>query len=463
MDIDVFVTAGLGDNSFLLASHGEAAIIDPQRDAWRFLAAAEGRGLRVRSVLETHVHNDYVSGAHEVRAATGAELVLPAAGDYAFGHRRAAEGEEVRLGSLRLVAMETPGHTYEHLAWLVYEDGREDPTLVFSGGSLLVGSAGRTDLLGPDHVDALTAAQHASVRRLAALPDGVQVMPTHGAGSFCVAAMPSTQRTSTVGQERKTNPLLGAADAAEFVEELSGELMAYPAYYPKMAPINRAGAPVLGSVPALAALTAEELTRRVEQGAWVVDARDREAFAAQHLPGAVNIELNSGFGSYVGWILPFAAPIVLVLPDPIETSAAEAVTQLLRIGWPTPQGYLAGGLDAWTAQGLPTRSYRSADVGELCASVEAGEQPPVLDVRQQLEWGWGSVPGSEQVFLADLPKRIDALPRSEPLWAICSNGHRAAIAASLLDRAEVPVVLVGTGGVGELRQRCGTRLAGASR
>jgi hydroxyacylglutathione hydrolase len=464
MDVDVFVTAGLGDNSFLVASHGEAVLVDPQRDAWRFLAAAQQKGLRVRGVLETHVHNDYVSGALEVRAATGAELLLPAGGGYDFPHRRAAEGQEFRIGALRLVAIETPGHTYEHLAWLAYEDGRDEPSLLFSGGSLLVGSAGRVDLLGLDHVDALTAAQFATVRRLAELPDSVQVMPTHGAGSFCVAAMPSTQRTSTMGQERSANPLLSVADRAEFAAELSDDLMAYPAYYARMAPINRSGPAVLGGAPQLpAALTPQQVGDRAADGVWVVDARDREEFAAGHLPGAVNIELNSGFGSYLGWILPFAAPIVVVLPEPLAASAREVVTQLLRIGWPAPAGYLDGGMAAWTAAGLPVRAYRTADVGELCAAIDAGDQPRVLDVRQELERRWGSVPGSEQIFLAELPERLDALSRDAPWWVVCSNGHRAAIAASLLDRAEAPVVLVGGGGVGELRQRCGARLAGAGR
>ncbi len=463
MDVQVFVTAGLGDNTFLVVSGDEAVIVDPQRDAWRFLAAAHGRGARVRGVLETHVHNDYVSGAHEIRAATGAELVLPADGGYEFAHRGAREGEEVLVGDLRLVAMDTPGHTYEHIAWLVYEQGREDPSAALTGGSLLVGSAGRSDLLGPDHTPTLTAAQFASIRRLAALPDTVQVLPTHGAGSFCVAAMPSTERTSTLAAERRSNPLVTAVDEADFAAELSGELMAYPAYYAQMAPINRAGAPVLGRPPALPGLAEDLVAERLRTGVTVVDARDRDAFATEHLPGSVNIELNSGFGSYVGWILPFASPLVLVLPDPVEESAREAVTQLLRIGWPAPEGYLVGGPAAWRAAGRDVRSYPNVGVSALCQEFEAGRRPRVLDVRQELEWGWGGVPGSEQVFLADVPGRLDRLAGDDTTWVICSNGHRAAIAASLLDGAGTPVRLVGTGGVGELRQRCGEALLASSR
>ncbi len=459
VDIEVFVTPGLGDNTFVLVSGDEAAVIDPQRDAWRFVEAATGRKARVRSVLETHVHNDYVSGAHEIRAATGAELVLPADGKYEFAHRGAREGEEVRLGDLRLVAMDTPGHTYEHIAWLVYEQDNPEPVAVFTGGSLLVGSAGRSDLLGPEHTTALTAAQFATVRRLGELPDGVRVLPTHGAGSFCVAAMPSTERTSTVGIERKTNPLIGAVDLADFTEELSGELMAYPAYYPKMAPINRAGAPVLGELPHLSALSLADFEAHRADGVVVVDVRERDDFAAGHIPGSVNIELNSGFGSYVGWMLPFGSPLLLVLPEPKDST--DAVTQLIRIGWQTPLGYLDGGLQAWRDAGNEVRSYPNTDVATLCQAIESGQPARILDVRQPLEWAWGAVPGGEQVFIADVPGRLAELRGDTPTWVICSNGHRAAIAASMLDDGNTAVRLVGVGGVGELRQRCGSALAAA--
>jgi glyoxylase-like metal-dependent hydrolase (beta-lactamase superfamily II) len=192
MRYELFVTPGLGDNSYLLVSGDEAAVIDPQRDAWRFLAVAEAQRLRVRYVLETHVHNDYVSGALEIRAAARAEIAAPARGRYEFPIRAVAEGDELHLGGLRLVAWETPGHTPEHLAWLVYEADQPDPVAAFSGGSLIVGSAGRTDLLGADFTDELTRAQFRSLQRLAGLPRTVRLLPTHGAGSFCTASVGST-------------------------------------------------------------------------------------------------------------------------------------------------------------------------------------------------------------------------------------------------------------------------------
>ena len=459
MDVEVFVTGGLGDNSYLLVSGDEAAVVDPQRDAWRFLHAAQARGAVIRAVLETHVHNDYVSGAHEIRASTGAQIIAPAKGRYEFPHRPADEGDEVMLGDLRLVAMATPGHTFEHISWLAHEAGA--PAAVFTGGSLLVGSAGRPDLLGDQHTGELTRAQYATLQRLATLPGGARVLPTHGAGSFCVASMPDTRRTTTIGRERGENPLFRAADEDAFTDELHAEVMAWPTYYRHMAPINRAGAEVLRGLPQVPAAGPEELAARARAGAIVVDGRDRDDFAAAHIPGSVNIELNAGFASYVGWMLPFDAPLLLVLPDPVEPALEQAVTQLIRIGWRRLEGHLAGGIDAWRSSGGELRSYPSGGVKQLCDAILAGKAPHVLDVRQQLEWQWGTIPGSEQVFLADLPAHLGQLSRDEVHWVVCSNGHRASIAASLLDRARIPAHLVGTGGVGEWRARCRPALANA--
>ena len=454
MDFEVFVTPGLGDNSYLVRSGDEAVIVDPQRDAWRFLAAAERLGVNVRAVLETHVHNDYVSGAHEIRAATGATLVLPAQGRYEFTHQGAEDGYELAIGDLRLVAMATPGHTPEHLSWLAVRTGAERPDAVFTGGSLLVGTAGRTDLLGPTFTDELTRAQYESLSKLAELPDEVQVLPTHGAGSFCVAAMPTTKTTSTIGDERRRNPLVRVGDFSEFSTELRSELMAYPAYYAHMAPINRAGAAVLGHLPQPPAVAADAVEQAIERGAWVVDARDRQAFAEAHIPGSVNVELNSGFAAYVGWLLPFDAPLLLVLPEPVDESLTEALTQLIRIGWTQVDGYLEGGFDGWLRGGGPVASYEQVSADDLCEAHRRGDQPYVVDVRQELEWAWGTIPDSHLVFIADLPEKLDELPGDKPVWLICSNGHRASIAASLLDRQGIPVRLVGIGGVSEWRVKC---------
>jgi rhodanese-related sulfurtransferase len=254
--------------------------------------------------------------------------------------------------------------------------------------------------------------------------------------------------------ERRRNLLLRATTLADFSAELSGELMAYPAYYARMAPINRAGPPVMGTLPSPPAVSPAAVEEAARRGVWVVDGRDREAFAAGHIPGSVNIELNSGFASYVGWMLPFDAPILLVLPEPGDASLVEAMTQLVRIGWSQVQGYLPDGIERWQHEGREVSSYDVVSAEDLCEAALRGARPYVLDVRQELEWGWGVVPGSTLMFVADVPGRLGEVPRDEPVWIICSNGHRASIAASWLDREGVPVRLVGTGGVGEWRVKC---------
>jgi hydroxyacylglutathione hydrolase len=458
MHLESFLTRGLGDTSYLLASGDESLIIDPQRDIRPVLAAARARGLRVTRVVETHVHNDYVSGALELRAATGAAIAGPARAGYAFPFEPLAEGDELSLGTLRIVGTETPGHTPEHLSYLVYEGDAEQPTAVFTGGSLIVGSAGRTDLLGPEATLELTRAQYHSLNRLSALSDQTLVLPTHGAGSFCSSSPPGEERTSTIGRERASNPALGDGklDEATFVERRLTGLLAYPSYYSHIAPINRAGPRVFGDVPIPRGLAPSKVAERIEDGAWVVDGRDRSAFAAGHIAGSLAIELDDSFASYVGWIVPFGAPIVLVLPEnqSEHEAAAEAATQLFRIGYEAVDGYLQGGVGAWVEAGLPTRSYPVASIDEL-ATAEGEERPRVLDVRQQSEWDAGHLEGSTHLFVGDLRAQIGEIPRDREVWTVCASGHRAAMAASLLDRNGISVRLVAPGGVPDVLSRVG--------
>jgi len=417
---------------------------------------ADGRGWRVGDVLETHVHNDYVSGAMEVRAATGARVHVPAKGRYGFPSRPMAEGDEVEVGDVVVTAMETPGHTPEHLAYVVRGPGSAGPSAVFTGGSLMVGSAGRTDLLGPERTDELTRAQHRSLARLATLPAAVAVLPTHGAGSFCASASPGGQRSSTIGEERAGNVALRAPDEETFVAERLSGLPEYPAYYRHMAAINRRGPDLLGSLPSPAPLRPDEVERRIAGGAWIVDARWRESFAKAHVPGSVNVELDPSFGTYVGWIVPWDTPLVLVLPEAEERGGLEeCVTQLRRIGCDRVDGYLAGGLDAWRSSGRPVATYPSARVSELCDAIGRGGRPDVLDVRQPLEWSdEGRIAGSRTLFVGHLTGRLGEIPSDHEVWTICRSGHRASIAASLLDRAGIPVRVVFDGGVPDLLRTC---------
>ena len=265
MEIDVLVTEGLGDSSYVLTWGDEAAVVDPQRDVERFVDAARAHGATIRRVVETHVHNDYVSGALELRAATGAEIWGPVEAGYEFGYRPAEDGTEIPFGDATLRGLATPGHTPEHLAYLL-RDGSEGIAL-FSGGSLMVGGAGRTDLLGPERTDELTRLQFRSMRRLADLPDGVRVLPTHGAGSFCAVGSPGERPTSTIAEERATNLSFTETDEEAFVRRQLTGLMAFPAYYADMAPINRAGPPVLGAPSRPRAMTPDQVADALAAGA----------------------------------------------------------------------------------------------------------------------------------------------------------------------------------------------------
>lgn len=445
MDLETLSTPGLGNHAYLLASGGEALVIDPPRDAWRIMAAAEARGWRLRHALETHVHNDYLSGALELRAGNGVGIVAPAAGGYAFDPMGAREGTTLELGELRVVARSTPGHTPEHLAWEV-QDPTGRPIAIFTGGSLLMGGVGRTDLLGPARSAELTDAQYRTVQRLAELPDDVRVHPTHGAGSFCVAGPGGGDASATIGELRRSNPAFGARDAGEFERLLVAGRIRYPAYYAEMAPRNRRGPALTGGAPRPRPLTPDEVAAAQSTGTWVVDGRGGAAFAAGHVPGSLNVELGDSFASYVGWLVPFDAPIALVVERPAD--AIEAATELLRIGYDHVLGFLAGGVEAWRHSGREASGYPIVTLRSVLRERHGDQPPALLDVRQASEWAAdGVLPGSRLIFVADLPAGIPTLERHREWTVVCRSGMRAAIAASLLDAAGVDVRLVASGGV----------------
>jgi hydroxyacylglutathione hydrolase len=447
MDLELILTPGLGNAAFLIGAGREAVVVDPPRDAWRVLAAAEAHGWRITHVLETHVHNDYLSGALELRAAVGSEIVAPARGRYAFEHRPMDEGDRLELGGMGFTARSTPGHTPEHLSWEVATEASDRPAAVATGGSLLVGSAGRTDLLGADATEELTRAQFATLRKLATLPDETVVLPTHGAGSFCSVGPADAGRTTTIGRERSHNPLLAIADEDTFRATLLAGLGPYPDYYAHMAPINRAGPVVVGGLPEVQRISPDGLRAAVAAGSHVVDGRGRRAFASGHIPGSLNIELADSFASYVGWFVPFGARVVLVLPEPLEAAIEDAATQLFRIGYDRIAGVLDGGIDAWAAAGGSLDSYAVTTVRETAAQVASGAEPRLLDVRYPNEWrDEGAVDGAIELSIGDLQDRLDTLPRDQPITVMCKSGARASIAASMLDAAGFDVRLVATGG-----------------
>ncbi len=388
-------------------------------------------------VAETHLHNDYVTGGLELAQRTGATYVLPAGDDVAFDHTTAADGDEIPIGErVVLRAVHTPGHTPHHLSYVVVADG--EPAAVFTGGSLLYGTVGRTDLISDDDTEDLTRAQYRSAHRLAdELPGSVSVHPTHGFGSFCSSASSSGSDSSTIAQEQRTNIALTTDDETDFVEQLLAGLTAYPRYYAHMAPRNRQGPePVDLSAPE--PVDPVELRRRIHAGEWVVDLRDRKAFANSHLAGTINVEIGDSFVTYLGWTIRWGTPVTLVGDTADEV--AEAQRQLVRIGIDRPAGAANGGLDAW-AEGGDLRSYRSATFADLAAE-RSDSDLVVLDVRRGDEWETGHVDGALHIPLDELEDRIDEVPADRPVWVHCASGFRASIAASLVDRAGRHVVVI---------------------
>jgi hydroxyacylglutathione hydrolase len=415
------VDEGLGNSAYLLdVGDGRALAVDPPRDLRALRTAAERRGLRVAYAADTHLHADFLAGARQLAADHGATILASAAGQRRFDHRGLHDGDEIDLGGLTLQALATPGHTDEHLSFLL-RDGAT-PIGVFTGGSLIVGSAARTDLLGADRTEELARAQYASLRRLAALPDAVAVWPTHGAGSFC-SAPPGAARTSTVGREKATNPLLNAPDADTFVARLSAGLGSYPAYFDRLAEANRRGPDLVTTEPTLAALDVPAVRRLLSDGAEVVDVRPVPDVAAGHVPGAVAIPLRAQFATWLGWLLDPAVPVVIVRnPD---QDPADILWPALNIGFQSIVGELAGGVAAWRAAGGPLSTTRLVDPDRVAG--------PVLDVRQRSEYAAGHLPDAVHIELGDVHGQADAVP-TRPVTVMCGHGERAMTAATMLER-----------------------------
>lgn len=425
-------TPSLGDRSYLVIDGSVALAVDPQRDIDRFVALAQERGATITAVLETHLHNDYVTGGFALARATGATYGISAADDVGFERRPLRDGDVLELGpTTRVRVLASPGHTFGHLAY-VLESG-ESPVAVFTGGSLLYGSVGRPDLVGPEHTESLARAQHASVRRLAALPGDVAVYPTHGFGSFC-SATATAGESSTIDEERRRNPAL-LHDEDEYVMELVSGLDDHPTYYEHMGPANAAGpsAPDLSPPPVAAPA---ELVARARSGEWtVVDVRDRALFAEGHLPGALGFSLEGPMATYLGWTLPWGAPIALVGEEPSQVSRAQR--ELVRIGIDRP---VAFSVDPATRSGAGLASYRRASFSDLAGAMRS-PRVVVLDVRRDREWATAHLPGALHIPLHQLSERLEEIPDTQ-LWVHCAGGYRASVAASILQRAGRSVVAV---------------------
>ena len=435
MQIDIIETSSLGDRSYLVHADGVAVVIDPQRDVDRVLTLAERRQARIALVLETHLHNDYVSGGLELSRTAAADYVVPAGDTVAYERVPAADGDVFQAGSMRFRAMHTPGHTHHHVSY-VLTDSEGAVQAVFTGGSMLYGATGRTDLVGAEHTDELTHAQYHSVRRLAAeLPSSTPVFPTHGFGSFC-SATPTSGDSSTVGEQVAVNPALTQGEQA-FVDQLVAGLDAFPAYYAHMGPINAAG-PDRADLSRPRIVDSAELARRLIVGEWVVDLRTRTAFAAGHLPGALNFELSDNFITYLGWLYDWGTPLTLIAETPQQV--ADARRQMIRIGIDRINGAAIGRPEDLT-DGRPLRSYPVTDFAGLAAALAQHQGVTVLDARRNDERADGGVRGSLHIPIHQLRIRMQEIPDGD-VWVYCGSGYRASIAASLLARAGRRPVLI---------------------
>lgn len=427
------IDEGLGNSAYLVdLGDGRALAVDASRDVRALRQAAAKRRLRVAFSADTHLHADFLTGAVQLAHDDRATVLASAAGHRRFPHRPLEDGDEVDLGGLTLRALGTPGHTDEHLSYLLLDGGRE--LGVFTGGSLIVGSAARTDLLGADRAEELARAQYRSLRRLAALPDATAVWPTHGAGSFC-SAPPGQERTSTIGAQKRSNDLLAAPDEDTFVHRLLDSLGTYPAYFDRLAELNRTGPPLLPARPGLDRLNVEQVRGLLGEGAYLIDVRPVGEFAAGHIPGAISNVLRDGFATWLGWLVPPDVAVIFVLAagqDP-----AEVAWQAAKIGYDHLAGRLDGGMDAWAAAGQPVTTI------QVVTATEIGDRP-VLDVRQDGEYNSGHLPGVHHVELGVLERHADSA--AEGTVVMCGHGERAATAASLLTRAGVTDLAVLMGG-----------------
>ncbi|CAL9340519.1 rhodanese-like domain-containing protein [Streptomyces sp. enrichment culture] len=437
--VDTIATEGLGNRCYLAGGARHAVAVDPPRDVDRVIAAAAARGVRLTHVVETHIHNDYVSGGLDLARLTGAAYLVPAGAGATFPHVPVHDGDRTPVdAALTLRALATPGHTPHHTAYVLEDSGT--PVAAFTGGSLLIGTVGRPDLVEPRLTEHLARAQYASAHRLAAeLPDDTAVLPTHGFGSFCASTRTGADTgPSTIGAEKTGNDAF-AKDADTFVADLLAGLDAVPAYYAHMAPRNARGPePVDLTPPAVA--DADEIAARLAAGEWVVDLRGRVAFARGHVAGSFNIEAGGQLATYLAWLIPPGRPVTLLAESPERIAAAQR--ELVRVGIDRPAAAATGEPRGWVRDGEALRAYETGTFAGLARALDADPRGTVvLDVRRDTERAAGYVEGSLHIPLHELRQRAAGLPAGT-LWVHCAAGTRAAIAASMLDAAGREVVAV---------------------
>jgi hydroxyacylglutathione hydrolase len=441
--IEPFVDTGLGNSAYLIGSHDtkKGILIDPLRDVDQYLHAASEHGIQVTHVLDTHLHADFVSGNREIAHQTGAVIGASAESKLGFDHRPLTEDSVIDLGAFQIRVMTTPGHTPEHISFLVVEPDAKTPSALFSGGALIVGSAARTDLLTPQLTQPLARQLYHTIHeKLLKLPDALDVFPTHGAGSYCVAPA-SSERTTTIGNEKRTNSLAQARSEEEFMQRALVGLPSYPTYYKYMREVNQRGARVLGGIPVLKLLSASEVKALMDTDAVVLDVRHGKLFGAGHIPNSYGIRVDAPLTTWAGWLIPFGSRIVLVAESTEQT--VEATRQLIRIGYDELVGRLEGGIDAW-AREYDVETIPSINAKDLREQLD---EVMLIDVRQKSEWDEGHIPSAihfegGRVAWEELP-----FPHDRPLAIQCSSGNRSMSVSSVLRRRGYRNVIQVAGGI----------------
>ncbi len=454
MTIDRFEVQGLAQYSYIISSQGRSVVIDPIRDTDRYLHFLEERGLTLSAIVETHIHADFASGAKALAEATGAELALSAYDDgehyrYGMPHRSLRTGDNVSVGTVRVEALHTPGHTPEHVSFVLYDLERSaaEPLAIFSGDFLFVGSVGRPDLLGEEAKLELAHELFQSLHlRLEAIPDSVQVYPGHGAGSLCGTGM-SDRPESTLGYERRTNHLFSLTEEA-FVAEILGSVPPMPTYYPRMKELNARGAEAFDAFPGAAALSPSEVEAlTVQQDVMVLDLRRPEAFGGAHIRGSINIGAGQNLSLWAGWLLGSKSRIVLVND---EGDDEESRRGLVRVGLDNIAGFLNAGMPAWINAGLVFERTIQRSTEEVRYR---SKETLVLDVRSDAEWRTGHIEGATHIMLGDLPQHARNLPKDRPIVCVCGSGYRSSIAASGLAKNGLSSVESMDGGMAAWNKR----------
>ena len=444
MYFEQFYLTCLAHASYLIGSGGEAAVVDPQRDVDLYLKVAEEQNLKIRHIFETHLHADFVSGHKELAARTGAQIYIGARAGAAFPHVPLGDGSEVKMGSIRVCVLETPGHTPESVCFVVIDDEKSSqPWAVLTGDTLFIGDVGRPDLSRTHTPQQLAGLLYDSLhQKLLALPDATLVYPAHGAGSLCGRSM-RAERSSTIGTERLTNHALQIASREVFVRQVTANLPTRPDYFLEDAEINRSGAPALTELSPLEALSPAQLKALLDEGANVLDVRPGEQFAAGHVPGSIGIALSGQFASWAGGLLGIHSRPFLVAAD--DAQVEEARMRLARVGIEEVRGFLAGGFAAWQKAGLPVLETPQISPHDLEKRLLAGTMR-VLDVRREGEWQTGHIAQAEWRALDTFPQRLPVLEGDRPFAVCCKSGYRSLIACGLLERAGHRNVINVTGG-----------------